>query len=89
MLWYGVLSVVSTLIQEATSRGPANGYIAYPRLLEERGENGEKLLRIMDGLTLRLEKISSLGENFVFTERNGAQLFYRYCSTIWANKEWS
>uniref|UniRef100_A0A0K8RHJ0 Putative metalloprotease n=1 Tax=Ixodes ricinus TaxID=34613 RepID=A0A0K8RHJ0_IXORI len=120
MLWYGVLSVVSTLIQEATSRGtvasnlkqtiivraseysfehrkknyfgtnglgqnrvgpklgPANGYIAYPRLLEERGEHGEKLLRIKDGLTLRLEKITSLGENFVFTERNGTQLFYRY-----------
>uniref|UniRef100_A0A6B0U207 Putative secreted metalloprotease n=1 Tax=Ixodes ricinus TaxID=34613 RepID=A0A6B0U207_IXORI len=78
MFWYCVLSVLSTLIQEATSGGSANEYIAYPRLLEERGENGEKLLRIKDGLTLRLEKISSLGENFVFTERNGAQLFHRY-----------
>uniref|UniRef100_A0A0K8R5W3 Putative metalloprotease n=1 Tax=Ixodes ricinus TaxID=34613 RepID=A0A0K8R5W3_IXORI len=82
MLWYGVLSVVSTLIQEATSRGPANGYIAYPRLLEERGENGEKLLRIKDGLTLCLEKITSLGENFVFTERNGTQPFYRYVCVL-------
>ncbi|KAM7298457.1 uncharacterized protein ISCGN_019052 [Ixodes scapularis] len=78
MFWYVVLTVVSTLIQEATSRGPANEYIAYPRILEERGENGEKLLRIKDGLTLHLEKISSLGENFVFTERNDAQVFHRY-----------
>uniref|UniRef100_V5GGK7 Putative tick metalloprotease n=1 Tax=Ixodes ricinus TaxID=34613 RepID=V5GGK7_IXORI len=76
MLWY-VLLGVSTLIQEATSRGPANEYIAYPRLLEERGANGEKLLHIKDGLTLRLEKISSLGENFVFTERNGTDIFRR------------
>ncbi|CAN7977970.1 unnamed protein product, partial [Ixodes persulcatus] len=78
MLWYVVLSVVSTLIQEATSTGPANEYIAYPRLLEERGENGETLLRIKDGLTLRLEKISSLGENFVFTERKDTEIFHRY-----------
>ncbi|EEC10460.1 hypothetical protein IscW_ISCW007678 [Ixodes scapularis] len=78
MFWYVVLTVVSTLIQEATSRGPTNEYIAYPRILEERGENGEKLLRIKDGLTLHLEKISSLGENFVFTERNDAQVFHRY-----------
>uniref|UniRef100_A0A0K8RJM7 Putative metalloprotease n=1 Tax=Ixodes ricinus TaxID=34613 RepID=A0A0K8RJM7_IXORI len=78
MLRYVILCVVSTLIKEASPKGPAKEYIAYPRLLEERGRNGEKLLHIKDGLTLRLEKISSLGETFVFTERNGPQIFRRH-----------
>ncbi|CAN7995045.1 unnamed protein product, partial [Ixodes pacificus] len=82
MLRYVILSVVSTLIQEASSNDmyhfrPGKEYIAYPRLLEERGTNGETLLHVKDGLTLRLEKISSLGENFVFTERNGPQIVRR------------
>ncbi|CAN7995191.1 unnamed protein product [Ixodes pacificus] len=77
MLWYVILGVVSTLIQEATSNGPGKEYIAYPRLLEESGTNGEKLLHIKNGLTLRLEKISFMGENFVFTERNGPQIIRR------------
>ncbi|KAM7298570.1 uncharacterized protein ISCGN_019162 [Ixodes scapularis] len=81
MLWYVILSVVSTLIQEATLDGPPKEYIAYPRLLEERGTNGEKLLHIKNGLTLRLEKISSMGENFVFTERNGPQIIRRQINT--------
>uniref|UniRef100_V5GZB0 Putative tick metalloprotease n=1 Tax=Ixodes ricinus TaxID=34613 RepID=V5GZB0_IXORI len=81
MLRYVILCVVSTLIKEASPKGPAKEYIAYPCLLEERGRNGEKLLHIKDGLTLRLEKISSMAENFVFTERNGPQIIRRQINT--------
>ncbi|XP_040077986.2 uncharacterized protein LOC120849814 [Ixodes scapularis] len=39
----------------------------FPRILEARGANGEKMLHIREGLTLSLEKSKLFSENFVFS----------------------
>uniref|UniRef100_A0A0K8RAW3 Putative metalloprotease n=1 Tax=Ixodes ricinus TaxID=34613 RepID=A0A0K8RAW3_IXORI len=44
--------------------------IVYPKLLDGRGINGQKVLHIKDGLTLTLEKLSVLADSVVFTESN-------------------
>uniref|UniRef100_V5HAB7 Putative tick metalloprotease n=1 Tax=Ixodes ricinus TaxID=34613 RepID=V5HAB7_IXORI len=44
------------------------GNIVYPRLLEARGRDAEKILYIQDDVVLRLQKTSVLSENFVFSE---------------------
>uniref|UniRef100_A0A6B0VCT1 Putative secreted metalloprotease n=1 Tax=Ixodes ricinus TaxID=34613 RepID=A0A6B0VCT1_IXORI len=50
--------------------GPLPEHIVYPKLLETRGINGQKVLHIKNGLTLNLEKLSVLADSLVFTENN-------------------
>uniref|UniRef100_V5H2U7 Putative tick metalloprotease n=2 Tax=Ixodes ricinus TaxID=34613 RepID=V5H2U7_IXORI len=50
---------------------PFSEYIVYPKLLEAREINGQKVLHIKDGLTLTLKKLSVLADSLVFTESNG------------------
>ncbi|XP_040067042.1 uncharacterized protein LOC115319621 [Ixodes scapularis] len=46
---------------------PVKEYV-YPRILEAKSANGEKMLHIRDGLTLSLEKSKVFSENFVFSK---------------------
>uniref|UniRef100_A0A6B0VF85 Putative secreted metalloprotease n=1 Tax=Ixodes ricinus TaxID=34613 RepID=A0A6B0VF85_IXORI len=71
MLWLYVLVVVLSASLDLTLSGPSAERVVYPRLLQARGANGEKLLHIRDGLTLRLEKTSVLAANFILTTLEG------------------
>ncbi|CAN8023291.1 unnamed protein product [Ixodes persulcatus] len=71
MLGLYVLVVILSASLELTLSGPSAERVVYPRLLQARGANGEKLLHIQDGLTLRLEKTSVLAENFILTTFEG------------------
>ncbi|CAN7939496.1 unnamed protein product, partial [Ixodes hexagonus] len=53
--------------------GPSPEYVVFPKLLESRGLNGEKLLYISDDLTLRLEKTSVLAENTIVSTLSGSE----------------
>ncbi|KAG0427178.1 hypothetical protein HPB47_025761 [Ixodes persulcatus] len=57
--------------------GPAEERIVYPRLLEGRGLNGEKMLYIQDGLTLSLQKSRVFAENLVLTVDDGVTETYK------------
>ncbi|CAN7940410.1 unnamed protein product, partial [Ixodes pacificus] len=51
------------------------GNVVYPRLLEARGLDAEKILYIQDDVFLRLQKTSVLSESFVFSENiNGRRV---------------
>uniref|UniRef100_V5H8I9 Putative tick metalloprotease n=1 Tax=Ixodes ricinus TaxID=34613 RepID=V5H8I9_IXORI len=67
MLGLYVLVVILSASLELTLSGPSAERVVYPRLLQARGANGEKLLHIRNGLTLHLEKTSVLAENFTLT----------------------
>ncbi|KAG0410140.1 hypothetical protein HPB47_012750, partial [Ixodes persulcatus] len=41
------------------------GLLVYPRLLEERGSDGGRVLKINEDITLNLKKSSVLGEEFL------------------------
>ncbi|XP_029834344.2 disintegrin and metalloproteinase domain-containing protein 8 [Ixodes scapularis] len=60
-------------IAEGLRSGPSTEYVVYPRLLEARGINGEKILHINDQLFLRLEKSSAIAEKLVVSSLNGAE----------------
>ncbi|KAG0445725.1 hypothetical protein HPB47_016178, partial [Ixodes persulcatus] len=51
--------------------------VVYPRILEARGLNGEKMLHIREGLTLSLEKTKVFSDNFVFTEHDEEKQYER------------
>ncbi|XP_042149161.1 venom metalloproteinase antarease-like TtrivMP_A [Ixodes scapularis] len=71
MLWLYVLVVILSASLDLTLSGPTAERVVYPRLLQARGANGEKLLHIQNGLTLHLEKTSVLAENFTITTFEG------------------
>ncbi|CAN8022644.1 unnamed protein product [Ixodes persulcatus] len=53
----------------------STGNVVYPRLLEPRGLDAEKILYIQDDVVLRLQKTSVLSESFVFSENiNGRRV---------------
>uniref|UniRef100_V5HAG9 Putative tick metalloprotease n=1 Tax=Ixodes ricinus TaxID=34613 RepID=V5HAG9_IXORI len=60
-------------IAEGLLSGQSAEYIVYPRLLEARGINGEKILHINHQLSLRLEKSSAIAEKLVVSSFNGAE----------------
>uniref|UniRef100_A0A0K8RJG6 Putative metalloprotease n=1 Tax=Ixodes ricinus TaxID=34613 RepID=A0A0K8RJG6_IXORI len=71
MMGLHVLVAILSASLELTLSGPSVERVVYPRLLQARGANGEKLLHIKDGLTLHLEKTSVLAENFILTTFQG------------------
>ncbi|KAM7298708.1 venom metalloproteinase antarease-like TtrivMP_A [Ixodes scapularis] len=75
MLAFFVLAVIFSASPKSALSGPSAERFVYPRLLQARGVNGEKLLHIRDGLTLHLEETSVLAENFILsTFENGDQI---------------
>ncbi|XP_040072671.1 uncharacterized protein LOC120844784 [Ixodes scapularis] len=66
---YG-LAFLCAIICVNVNCAPFPEYIVYPKLFEARGINGQKVLHIKDGLTLRLEKLYVMADSLVFTESN-------------------
>uniref|UniRef100_A0A0K8R512 Putative metalloprotease n=1 Tax=Ixodes ricinus TaxID=34613 RepID=A0A0K8R512_IXORI len=64
------LAFLCAIIYVNVDCAPFPEHIVYPKLLEARGINGQKVLHIKDGLTLSLEKLSVLADSLVFTESN-------------------
>ncbi|XP_042149508.1 A disintegrin and metalloproteinase with thrombospondin motifs 2-like [Ixodes scapularis] len=65
--------LIFAMLVEGLRSGPAPEYVVYPRLLEARGINGEKILQISEQLSLRLEKSSAIAEKLVVSSLNGAE----------------
>uniref|UniRef100_A0A0K8RHZ1 Putative metalloprotease n=1 Tax=Ixodes ricinus TaxID=34613 RepID=A0A0K8RHZ1_IXORI len=59
---------LSGLLIRVANSAPSPGIVVYPRLLEARGLDAEKMLYIQDDIVLRLQKTSILSENIVFRE---------------------
>uniref|UniRef100_A0A6B0VCZ4 Putative secreted metalloprotease n=1 Tax=Ixodes ricinus TaxID=34613 RepID=A0A6B0VCZ4_IXORI len=64
------LAFLCAIIYENVNCAPLPEHIVYPKLLDARGINGQKVLHIKDGLTLTLEKLSVLADSLVLTESN-------------------
>uniref|UniRef100_A0A147BWI2 Putative secreted metalloprotease n=1 Tax=Ixodes ricinus TaxID=34613 RepID=A0A147BWI2_IXORI len=64
------LAFLCSIIYVKVDCAPFPENIVYPKLLDGRGINGQKVLHIKDGLTLTLEKLSVLADSVVFTESN-------------------
>ncbi|XP_029840883.2 venom metalloproteinase antarease-like TtrivMP_A [Ixodes scapularis] len=59
---------LSGLLIRVADFAPSPGIVVYPRLLEARGLDAEKVLYIQDDIVLRLQKTAILSENIVFRE---------------------
>uniref|UniRef100_A0A0K8RCX5 Putative metalloprotease n=1 Tax=Ixodes ricinus TaxID=34613 RepID=A0A0K8RCX5_IXORI len=58
----------SGMLLRMVNLAPSHEYVVYPRLLDERGLDVEKILYIQDDIILRLKKNSVLAERFIFSE---------------------
>uniref|UniRef100_A0A0K8R650 Putative metalloprotease n=1 Tax=Ixodes ricinus TaxID=34613 RepID=A0A0K8R650_IXORI len=58
----------SVLLLPIADSAPSPSNVVYPRLLESRGLDVEKILYIQDDIVLRLQKTSILSEGVVFSE---------------------
>ncbi|XP_042149711.1 uncharacterized protein LOC121837907 [Ixodes scapularis] len=63
----GVCFVLTVMLTVCFGELPVKEYV-YPKILQARGANGEKMLHIRDGLTLSLEKSKVFAGNFSFTK---------------------
>ncbi|XP_049268929.1 metalloproteinase [Rhipicephalus sanguineus] len=65
------------LVVFATLNHGAKATIVYPRMLESRAEDGRKLLKINDDITLKLSKSSVLPEDFlIYSTKDDAPIAY-------------
>ncbi|XP_040070629.1 venom metalloproteinase antarease-like TtrivMP_A [Ixodes scapularis] len=67
------LLLISATLAEGLRSGSSAEYVVYPRLLEARGINGEKILQITEQLSLSLEKSSAIADKLVVSSTNGAE----------------
>ncbi|XP_040066337.1 zinc metalloproteinase/disintegrin-like [Ixodes scapularis] len=67
------LLLISATLAEGLRSGLSAEYVVYPRLLEARGTNGEKILQITEQLSLSLEKSSAIADKLVVSSTNGAE----------------
>ncbi|XP_040065710.1 venom metalloproteinase antarease-like TtrivMP_A [Ixodes scapularis] len=58
----------SGILLRVVHSAPSTEYVVYPRLLDERGLDVERILYIQDDIVLRLQKNTVLGERFTFSE---------------------
>uniref|UniRef100_A0A0K8RAG3 Putative metalloprotease n=1 Tax=Ixodes ricinus TaxID=34613 RepID=A0A0K8RAG3_IXORI len=58
----------SGLLLRAVHSASSTEYVVFPRLLDERGLDVERMLYIRDDIILRLKKNTVLGERFTFSE---------------------
>lgn len=59
-----------------------SGSLVHPKLLEERGLNGERYLRINDDLTLKLEKSTIFAKDFALVNFAGNSTETRMVSHV-------
>uniref|UniRef100_A0A0K8R5C2 Putative metalloprotease n=1 Tax=Ixodes ricinus TaxID=34613 RepID=A0A0K8R5C2_IXORI len=58
----------SGLLLRMVSSAPSHEYVVYPKLLDERGLDVEKILYIQDDIILRLKRNSVLAKRLIFSE---------------------
>uniref|UniRef100_A0A0K8RJS2 Putative metalloprotease n=1 Tax=Ixodes ricinus TaxID=34613 RepID=A0A0K8RJS2_IXORI len=61
-IFFSFIAVITGLDSGSSS---SRGLLVYPRLLEERGSDGSRILKINEDITLNLKKSSVLGEEFL------------------------
>ncbi|XP_042149503.1 uncharacterized protein LOC121837766 [Ixodes scapularis] len=64
---------LSWLLLRVSDCARSTGNVVYPRLLEARGLDADKVLYIQDDIVLNLQKTSVLSESFVFSNNNNGR----------------